>query len=54
MFFHFARVILMFLIQTIGIVPGMDTNDTLKLPRAGGADPDSGQPGDLFVTIKVS
>lgn len=42
------------LIQTIGIEPGMDSNDTLKLPRAGGADPDSGQPGDLFVTIKVS
>jgi molecular chaperone DnaJ len=35
-------------------VSGMDSNDTLKLPRAGGADPDSGQPGDLFVTIKVS
>lgn len=52
--FHFARVISIVLIQTIGSEAGMDSNDTLKLPRAGGADPDSGQPGDLFVTINVS
>ncbi|KAJ1692962.1 hypothetical protein LUZ63_009660 [Rhynchospora breviuscula] len=37
----------------LDIMPGMDDNDTLKVPRSGGADPDSGQPGDLFVTLKV-
>lgn len=38
----------------LGIGAGMDNNDTLKVPRAGGADPDSGQPGDLYVTKKRS
>ncbi|KAJ3672578.1 hypothetical protein LUZ60_007299 [Juncus effusus] len=37
----------------LDIMPGMDNNDTLKVTRAGGADPDSGQPGDLYVTLKV-
>ncbi|KAJ8748708.1 hypothetical protein K2173_011256 [Erythroxylum novogranatense] len=37
----------------LDIVPGVDNNETLKVPRSGGADPDRSQPGDLFVTIKV-
>jgi len=34
-------------------VAGVDDNDTIKLYRSGGADPEGGQPGDLYVTIKV-
>lgn len=33
---------------------GVDDNDTIKVYRSGGADPDGSQPGDLYVTIKVS
>ncbi|RWW25605.1 hypothetical protein GW17_00010057, partial [Ensete ventricosum] len=29
-------------------------NDTIKVYRSGGADPDGNQPGDLYVTIKVN
>ncbi|GFQ08221.1 chaperone protein dnaj [Phtheirospermum japonicum] len=32
---------------------GVDNNDTIKIPRCGGADPDGQRPGDLLVTIKV-
>ncbi|KAG6761118.1 hypothetical protein POTOM_034313 [Populus tomentosa] len=32
---------------------GVDDNETMKLPRSGGADPEKNQPGDLYVTIKV-
>lgn len=32
----------------------MDNNDTIKVPRAGGADPYSGQPGDLYLTLQRS
>ena len=32
---------------------GVDDNETMKLPRNGGADPEKNQPGDLYVTIKV-
>ncbi|KAH9710260.1 Chaperone protein dnaJ GFA2 [Citrus sinensis] len=32
---------------------GVDNNETLKVFRSGGADPDGNQPGDLYVTIKV-
>ncbi|CAN1761816.1 Chaperone protein dnaJ GFA2, mitochondrial, partial [Linum perenne] len=35
------------------LVVGVDDNDTIKVPRSGGADPDRNQPGDLLVTIKV-
>ncbi|KAF6141848.1 hypothetical protein GIB67_003219 [Kingdonia uniflora] len=37
----------------IDVVPGIDENETMKIPRSGGADPDGNQPGDLYVTIKV-
>ncbi|CAL5330848.1 unnamed protein product [Camellia sinensis] len=32
---------------------GVDDNETMKVSRSGGADPDGNQPGDLYVTIKV-
>ncbi|KAL6560451.1 hypothetical protein OROGR_004010 [Orobanche gracilis] len=31
----------------------VDNNETIKIPRSGGADPDGNQPGDLYVMIKV-
>ncbi|KAL3732728.1 hypothetical protein ACJRO7_029386 [Eucalyptus globulus] len=37
----------------LDIMPGVDDNDTMKVNRSGGADPDGNQPGDLYVTIKV-
>ncbi|CAN1822143.1 Chaperone protein dnaJ GFA2, mitochondrial [Linum perenne] len=37
----------------LDIVPGIDDNETIRVPRSGGADPDRNQPGDLLVTIKV-
>ncbi|CAN8265771.1 unnamed protein product [Cochlearia groenlandica] len=37
----------------INIDPGVDNSEMLKVARAGGADPDGDQPGDLYVTIKV-
>ncbi|XP_052211371.1 chaperone protein dnaJ GFA2, mitochondrial isoform X2 [Diospyros lotus] len=37
----------------LDIMPGVDDNETLKVYRSGGADPDGSQPGDLYVTIKV-
>ena len=33
---------------------GVDDNETIKVYRSGGADPDGNQTGDLYVTIKVS
>lgn len=32
---------------------GTDDGDVIKLVRSGGADPDGGSPGDLYVTLKV-
>lgn len=32
---------------------GVDNDETIKMSRSGGADPDGNQPGDLYVTIKV-
>ncbi|CAK9154905.1 unnamed protein product [Ilex paraguariensis] len=32
---------------------GVDNNETMKVPRSGGADPNGNQPGNLYVTIKV-
>ncbi|CAL0335152.1 unnamed protein product [Lupinus luteus] len=37
----------------LDIMPGMDSNEILKVYRSGGADPDGNHPGDLYVTIKV-
>ncbi|KAL1321186.1 hypothetical protein HN51_065911 [Arachis hypogaea] len=37
----------------LDIMPGIDTNETIRVYGSGGADPDGGQPGDLYVTIKV-
>ncbi|CAL9084776.1 unnamed protein product [Musa textilis] len=37
----------------LDVIPGADDNDTIKVYRSGGADPDGNQPGDLYVTIKV-
>uniref|UniRef100_A0A2N9FHA7 Chaperone DnaJ C-terminal domain-containing protein n=1 Tax=Fagus sylvatica TaxID=28930 RepID=A0A2N9FHA7_FAGSY len=32
---------------------GVDNDETIKVSRSGGADPDGNQPGDLYVVIKV-
>ncbi|CAL5398404.1 unnamed protein product [Camellia sinensis] len=37
----------------LDIMPGVDDNETMKVYRSGGADPDGNQPGDLYATIKV-
>ncbi|XP_022634645.1 chaperone protein dnaJ GFA2, mitochondrial isoform X2 [Vigna radiata var. radiata] len=37
----------------LDIMPGIDTNETIKVFGGGGADPDRGHLGDLYVTIKV-
>ncbi|KAF5752679.1 chaperone protein dnaJ 1 mitochondrial [Tripterygium wilfordii] len=37
----------------LDIMPGVDDNETMRVYRSGGADPDGNQPGDLYVTIKV-
>lgn len=33
---------------------GVDDNETIRIYKSGGADPEGSQPGDLYVTIKVS
>ncbi|KAH8498832.1 hypothetical protein H0E87_017666 [Populus deltoides] len=38
---------------SLNIPTGVDDNETMKLPRSGGADPEKNQPGDLYVTIKT-
>uniref|UniRef100_A0A2N9JB14 CR-type domain-containing protein n=1 Tax=Fagus sylvatica TaxID=28930 RepID=A0A2N9JB14_FAGSY len=37
----------------LGVVMGVDNDETIKVSRSGGADPDGNQPGDLYVVIKV-
>uniref|UniRef100_A0A2N9J8W9 Uncharacterized protein n=1 Tax=Fagus sylvatica TaxID=28930 RepID=A0A2N9J8W9_FAGSY len=37
----------------LNIMPGVDNDETIKVSRSGGADPDGNQPGDLYVVIKV-
>ncbi|CAK8565151.1 unnamed protein product [Lathyrus sativus] len=37
----------------LDIMAGIDNNETIKVYRSGGADPDGDHPGDLYVTIKV-
>ena len=33
---------------------GVDNDETIKVSRSGGADPDGNQPGDLYIVIKVT
>ncbi|XP_051145234.1 chaperone protein dnaJ GFA2, mitochondrial-like isoform X2 [Andrographis paniculata] len=37
----------------LNVVAGVDNDETIKIPRSGGADPDGNRPGDLYVTVKV-
>ncbi|XP_031092088.1 chaperone protein dnaJ GFA2, mitochondrial-like [Ipomoea triloba] len=37
----------------LDVMPGVDNDETLKVYRSGGADPEGNRPGDLYVTIKV-
>ncbi|CAA3010270.1 chaperone dnaJ GFA2, mitochondrial [Olea europaea subsp. europaea] len=37
----------------LNIMAGVDNDDTIKVPRSGGADPEGNQPGDLYVIVKV-
>ncbi|XP_010557785.1 PREDICTED: chaperone protein dnaJ GFA2, mitochondrial-like [Tarenaya hassleriana] len=48
-----ARVVRGQKIVKVNIDPGVDNNETIKVLRSGGADPDGDQPGDLHVIIKV-
>lgn len=45
--------VLLDVIEHYPVVAGSDNEDTIKVVRSGGTDPD-GHPGDLFVTLKVS
>ncbi|KAJ7013038.1 hypothetical protein NC653_002921 [Populus alba x Populus x berolinensis] len=38
---------------SLNIPTGVDDNETMKIHKSGGADPEKNQPGDLYVTIKV-
>lgn len=35
------------------VTAGVDSNETMKVYRGGGADPEGNQHGDLYVTLKV-
>uniref|UniRef100_A0A7N2LC56 Chaperone DnaJ C-terminal domain-containing protein n=1 Tax=Quercus lobata TaxID=97700 RepID=A0A7N2LC56_QUELO len=37
----------------LNIVPRVDNDETIKVSRSSGADPDGNQPGDLYIVIKV-
>lgn len=37
----------------LDFVPGIDNNETIKVYRSGGADPDGDHPGDLYVIVRV-
>lgn len=37
----------------LNVMAGVDNNETIKIARSGGADPDGNQPGDLYVMIEV-
>ncbi|KAF3665073.1 putative protein -like protein [Capsicum annuum] len=37
----------------VDIMPGVDTDETLKVYGSGGADPEGNRPGDLYVVFKV-
>ncbi|KAB5520528.1 hypothetical protein DKX38_024847 [Salix brachista] len=38
---------------SLNIPTGVDDNETMKIHKSGGADPEKKQPGDLYVTIKA-
>ncbi|KAH8520021.1 hypothetical protein H0E87_001470 [Populus deltoides] len=38
---------------SLNIPTGVDDNETMKIHKSGGADPEKNQPGDLYVTIKA-
>jgi DnaJ-class molecular chaperone len=50
---HIYIYIFTFTLTYIYTFEGTDNNETLKVFRSGGADPDGDRPGDLYVTIKV-
>ncbi|CAN6455318.1 unnamed protein product [Victoria cruziana] len=56
-FFHNCRLVALLLMQDPKQLQctssGVDNNETLRVSRSGGADPEGNQPGDLYVTIKV-
>uniref|UniRef100_A0A1D1YIA1 Chaperone protein dnaJ 1, mitochondrial n=2 Tax=Anthurium amnicola TaxID=1678845 RepID=A0A1D1YIA1_9ARAE len=37
----------------IDVMPGVDDNETIRINRSGGADPEGDMPGDLYVKLKV-
>ncbi|ERN13326.1 hypothetical protein AMTR_s00041p00094410 [Amborella trichopoda] len=37
----------------LDVIPGIEDNETLRIFRSGGADPEGNPPGDLYVAIKV-
>lgn len=37
----------------LDIMAGIDNNETIRVCKSGGADPEGDRPGDLYVTIKV-
>lgn len=37
----------------LDIMAGIDDNETMKVYRSGGADPEGNKPGDLYVTVRV-
>lgn len=44
----------MVVVMTLFPSTGVDDNETIKVYSSGGADPDGNQPGDLYVTVKVT
>lgn len=50
---NFSRAISISLLAFCTFV-GVDNNESIKVSRSGGADPDGYGPGDLYVKIKVS
>ena len=40
-------------LSSFAICGNRDNDETIKVSRSGGADPDGNQPGNLYVVIKV-
>ncbi|KZV07147.1 hypothetical protein F511_45371 [Dorcoceras hygrometricum] len=36
---------------TLNVMAGVDNNETIKVPRSGGADPDGNQPGAFSLSV---